>query len=93
MENVGLIIEELSAILLQPKMALFVAISIFAYLLKNYSPLKNELIPWFCTLAGAGLSLVLVELSAAGAIFGAAIGLFLVAGHQVFTNTYKVFDN
>lgn len=84
------VLTEFMTILESPEVALFAGIWVVAFLLKNYTALNNNYIPFVVVGIGVLLSLVLISVSAQGAILGAAIGLFMIGGHSFVKHAGEV---
>jgi len=87
------ILKEFIQIMENPEIALFAGVWVIAFLLKNYTKMNNNYIPFVVVAAGVLLSLALISVSIQGAVFGAVIGVFLVGGHSFAKHAGKLIDN
>jgi len=84
------ILDQLAVILENGQIALFAALWVLGFMLKNYTSLNNIYIPWIVVVSGIVLANVLLSISIHAGIFGAAIGLFVVGGHSFLKHTIEL---
>lgn len=89
--NTDIINEFVTMILSSPQMALFLAIFIVGWLLKEHSPLNNKLIPWALSIIGVVLGLILVGMSVSGGIVGLVMSYLMMAFYDKMKGTIEVF--
>lgn len=89
--EVNQVVEALKAIMKNPWMLAFLALFLFGWILKEHTKLPNKLIPWFLTVAGIVLGLVLIEMSLSGAIIGWALAYIVMALYEKIKNTIEYF--
>lgn len=86
------VLAEFMVVLESPEVALFAGIWVVAFLLKNYTALNNNYIPFIVVGTGILLAIALVSVTIQGAILGAAIGVFLVGGHSFVKHAGKMIN-
>ena len=78
------IIEALQGAMQNPWMLLFIGTWVLGYMLKEHTPLENDLIPWALFVWGGILGFVLIERSLGAVIVGVFIGAAQIAMYEAF---------
>ena len=85
-------LEQFAEILANPWVAAYAGLWIVGYLLKNHTRVSNNIIPWVLAITGAAMGVALLDMSVAGGVAGAAVGLFAIGVHSLTKHTAQVLD-
>lgn len=85
------IISEFEIILENPLIALFAGIWVIGYLLKNFTAINRDYIPWIAVTIGIILGLALISVSVKAGVFGAAMAMFIIGGHSFMKHSISIF--
>ena len=80
----------LEVILEDPWLLSFAGIWLIGYLLKEHSPLNNNVIPWVISVVGSLLGFLLIQSTLKGVIIGALIGYIQIGFYEHIKATLKL---
>ena len=87
MNQIYELIEVLEQFLSNPWLLAFAGVWIVGYMLKEKSPINNQLIPWIVLAVAIVLGVVIIEQSLAGAIVGGLIGYIQIGFYEHIKNS------
>lgn len=90
MEELKSITELLKLLLEDPWLLSFAGIWLIGYLLKEHSPLNNNLISWVISIVGSLLGYYLIQNTIKGALVGALIGYMQIGFYEHIKATLKI---
>lgn len=74
-----------------PLIVILISVYILGYLLKNFTPLNNKLIPWFLIVFAMVLMVVFFGLTPMNLLIGLVIGYIVIAFYEHVKNTLEAF--
>ncbi|WP_353893903.1 phage holin family protein [Proteinivorax hydrogeniformans] len=91
LSELQIMIELLKEVMNDPMLLTFAGVWVLGYMLKKYTRIDNNFIPWIVVLSAAGLSLVIIEFSIAGFIVGAVIGYIQLGLYEQTKATMEIY--
>lgn len=91
MSDIQQLIQLLIMIMGNAYMLAFAGLWVLGWLLKEYTPINNKMIPWILFIAGVILGLCLLEWSLAGGIIGALMAWIIMAVYEHVKNTIELY--